>query len=61
RHVFTHLIWEMKSYLVMADTMSERFSWFSFEELQNSVAIPTAMKPFLTAMLKKVEEEHKQK
>ncbi|MBQ4518584.1 MAG: A/G-specific adenine glycosylase [Clostridia bacterium] len=61
RHVFTHLIWEMKSYLVMADTMSDRFSWFSFEELQNSVAIPTAMKPFLTAMLKKVEEEHKQK
>lgn len=60
RHVFTHLIWEMKSYLAKADTMPEQLSWFSFEELHNNVAIPTAMKPFLTALLNCVEAEKEQ-
>lgn len=59
RHVFTHLIWDMKSYLAATDSMSEQFSWFSFEELRSNVAIPTAMKPFLMAALKRVEAENR--
>ncbi len=53
RHVFTHLIWDMQSYLVNAESEEKKFSWFSFEELFQSIALPSAMQPFLKALNKK--------
>ncbi|MBE7035806.1 MAG: A/G-specific adenine glycosylase [Ruminococcaceae bacterium] len=57
RHVFTHLIWDMKSYYVIADAMPEEFYWFDLNELIGRLALPTAMKPFLTAVIKHIDAE----
>ncbi len=51
RHVFTHLIWEMKSYLVQVAEKSDAFTWVTLSNLEQSVALPSAMKPFLDAVL----------
>ncbi|MBE7034761.1 MAG: A/G-specific adenine glycosylase [Ruminococcaceae bacterium] len=50
RHVFTHLIWEMKSYLIFASEKNDAFSWFSLQELGGEIALPSAMKPFFRAL-----------
>ncbi len=57
RHVFTHLIWDMQSYLVYTESKGKNFSWFSFEELSQSIALPSAMQPFLKALYQKQTEE----
>ncbi len=56
RHVFSHLIWDMQSYLVCTEKKTADFTWFSLTELVEQVALPSAMKPFLKAMLKKKEK-----
>ena len=50
RHVFTHLIWEMQSFIVQDVPQSEAFTWFSAEELKNEIPLPSAMKPFYKAL-----------
>jgi len=53
RHVFTHLVWEMESYVVHVQEQSERFFWFSAGELSEKIALPSAMKPFYRALSEK--------
>ena len=50
RHVFTHLIWEMDSYLVRVAEKSDDFTWVSLSDLEHTIALPSAMKPFLDKM-----------
>lgn len=54
RHVFTHLIWDMKSYVVKVAEKGGDFTWVSREELEKSVALPSAMKPFWEALKKEL-------
>ncbi len=56
RHVFTHLIWDMHSYIVRVSAQSEGFFWPSFRELEREIALPSAMKPFLQALLRQKEQ-----
>ena len=51
RHVFTHLVWDMKGYYVLAKEKSEAFFWITPEELAHTVALPSAIKPFFQAYL----------
>ena len=51
RHVFTHLIWEMQSFIVQNVPQSEDFLWLSAEELKSDIPLPSAMKPFYQALL----------
>lgn len=57
RHVFTHLIWDMSSYLVQTKEKNSRFSWVSLSELTDKIALPSAFKPFLRALLQKLSTE----
>lgn len=60
RHVFTHLIWEMESYLVKTEKQASRFCWFSLAELAEKVALPSAMQKFYQEVLHTVTEEKQQ-
>jgi len=50
KHVFTHLVWDMKSYLVRLNAPNDAFFWVSKKELEEEVALPSAMKPFYQAL-----------
>ena len=45
-HVFTHLDWLMKGYLVRVAYPAGVFLWATPEQLQEQYALPTAFKPF---------------
>lgn len=52
RHVFTHLIWDMKCYFAKVKQKNDDFFWVTPEELLKTIALPSAMQPFLQAYLK---------
>lgn len=52
RHVFTHLIWDMKSYFIPLAAPSDRFQWATIAELTHELTLPSAMQPFYRALLK---------
>lgn len=43
KHIFTHLEWHMTGFLVECAEEKEGFVWKSFEEIDSSYAIPTAL------------------
>ena len=46
KHIFTHIIWNMKGiYLEVADTAGD-FRWFTKEEINTQAALPTAFRLF---------------
>ena len=46
KHIFTHIVWNMKGiYLEAADTAGD-FQWFTEEELNTQAALPTAFRLF---------------
>lgn len=53
RHVFTHLIWDMKSRLVLTEKQTDSGFWASADRLAHEVMLPSAMKPFYRALLQK--------
>ena len=53
KHIFTHLEWHMTGFLVECAEEKEGFVWKSFEEIDASYAIPTA--------LQKIKQKAKEK
>lgn len=47
KHVFTHIDWFMKGYLIEIEKENEEYIWVSPEELKTKYAIPIAFKSFL--------------
>lgn len=47
KHVFTHQIWYMQSYIIEVKEKINAFVWVTLEDLEGNYAIPTAFKPFL--------------
>ena len=50
RHIFTHVIWEMKGFAVSVSEESDAFIWKTKEEIASSFAIPTAFRAYLKLM-----------
>lgn len=50
KHIFTHIEWEMTSYLVTCETAPEIFTWVTREELTETLALPSAFQGFLKAI-----------
>jgi len=46
-HIFTHIHWKMQGLYIEVAEKSGEFSWFSGEELQKQIALPTAFRQFL--------------
>ncbi len=57
KHVFTHLIWDMKSYYVRVLEKAPQFTWIEPEKLKNEIALPSAMKPFYQAVVERMEQQ----
>jgi len=50
KHVFTHVEWDMMSYVVECDNMPDKFAWMTKEKLAAGFALPSAFKPFFAAI-----------
>jgi len=46
KHVFTHIIWNMKGIYLEVDAPAGDFHWFTKEELNTQAALPTAFRLF---------------
>ena len=46
KHIFTHIIWNMRGYYMQVKAKSGNFQWFSAEEIENNAALPTAYRQF---------------
>ena len=46
-HIFSHVEWRMTAYYMTCRQMSRKFHWVTMEELESSIAIPSAFREFL--------------
>ena len=46
KHIFTHIIWNMKGIYLEVSAQSGDFKWFTPEEINNQAALPTAFRLF---------------
>lgn len=46
KHIFTHIIWNMKGIYLEATEQAAGFRWFTPEEINNQAALPTAFRLF---------------
>ena len=47
KHVFTHIVWQMKYYEIVVSEANESFIWASKKELDKGYVLPTAFAKFL--------------
>ena len=52
-HVFTHKKWYMNSYYIEVDQKDENYDWYTIEEIENNLALPTAFMPFFEDIKKR--------
>jgi A/G-specific adenine glycosylase len=45
-HIFTHVQWNMRGFYLETETCDGNFQWFTPEEINNEVALPTAFRQF---------------
>jgi len=46
RHIFTHIIWDMKGIYLDVSQRAGPFSWFTTEQINDQAALPTAFRLF---------------
>ncbi len=52
-HIFTHIEWKMRPYLIETETEGEGLLWVSPSELENDYALPTAHRKILSKIKNK--------
>lgn len=45
-HIFTHIEWKMRGFYLETAGKSEKFQWFTPEEIEENAALPTAFRQF---------------
>ena len=45
-HIFTHIAWKMRGFYLETAEKSEKFQWFTPEEIEKNAALPTAFRQF---------------
>lgn len=50
KHIFTHIEWNMQGVYIDVAEMNPAISWFSLEQLQKEIPLPTAFRQFLDAV-----------
>ena len=50
KHIFTHIVWNMRMYHMEVKTKCDGFFWFSGEEIRENAALPTAYRQFWEAI-----------
>ena len=46
KHIFTHIIWDMKGIYLEAAEPAGNFQWFTEDEIVQQAALPTAFRLF---------------
>lgn len=49
KHIFTHIIWDMRGFYMKIGKKTDNFRWFSPEEITQNTALPTAFRQFWEA------------
>lgn len=49
-HIFSHIEWNMQSYVIQVEAENAEFLWIPLTRIQEDYAIPTAFLPFLKEM-----------
>ena len=50
KHIFTHIVWEMRGFYMQVGNKDEHFSWFTAEQIAANAALPTAYRQFWEAL-----------
>ena len=50
KHVFTHIIWNMRGFYMEVKTKCDNFTWFTAEQIRENAALPTAYRQFWEAI-----------
>ena len=50
KHIFTHIIWDMRCFYMEVKTKCDKFAWFSASEIGANAALPTAYRQFWEAL-----------
>ncbi len=50
KHIFTHIIWEMRGFYMEVKAKSDKFTWFSAQQIAENAALPTAYRQFWEAI-----------
>ena len=50
KHIFTHVVWQMKGYQVVVAEESDAFLWKTRDEILSSYAVPTAFRTYVKLM-----------
>ena len=45
-HIFTHIEWKMRGFYLEMSQKSNKFQWFTQEEIEENAALPTAFRQF---------------
>lgn len=56
-HIFTHLKWQMESFLVRVGKESLDYIWVDLERVVKEYALPSAFQPFLDVLLSECEKK----
>lgn len=51
-HIFTHIEWHLKVFVVITKTRNELFQWYDFKQLSEEIVLPTAFKKPLELLKK---------
>ena len=46
KHIFTHIQWEMRGFYIETADITEDFQWLTADQIEASVALPTAFRQF---------------
>ncbi len=46
-HIFTHVEWRLRGICIVCGAMSDRFQWYTEEEMKEKIGLPTAYRQFL--------------
>lgn len=50
KHIFTHIIWNMRGFYMEVKTKCDKFHWLSASEIRENTALPTAYRQFWEAI-----------
>lgn len=57
KHVFTHIEWQMKGFLVQVNEMPEDYRWATWQEISEQCAIPSAFLKFTVVLEQQLRGE----
>ncbi len=49
KHIFTHIVWQMRGFYMRVSSCGDGFSWFTADEIEQNAALPTAFRQFWEA------------